>query len=138
MEAGLLDDRISLEAEYYSKTTTGILLQVPLPNYIGVESVPFLNAADVRNSGFGFDVGYRDKAGPVAFNVSANGSTVENEVLGLGEGCEFLLGGGVGVGGLLATRTEVGSSVDQFYGYDVLGVFQDQAEVERSATRGVQ
>lgn len=63
-------------------------------------------------------------------------STVYNEVLSLGEGKEFLLGGDLGVGGKRITRTIPGLPIGAFYGYEIEGIFQNQQEIENSPTIG--
>jgi TonB-linked SusC/RagA family outer membrane protein len=136
MEIGLLDNRLVAEVDYYNRVTDDILVPVPIPDYIGADAFPIVNAAKVRNSGLDFNLGWRERRGKVSYNFNLVASTVNNEVLGLGEGQEAIFGGGIGIGGLLGTRTVVGLPIGSFFGYVVDGVFQNQAEIDAAPTWG--
>lgn len=128
------DNRLNFQAEYYYRETQDILLSVPIPNYVGSSSDPYINAANVTNSGLDFSFGWRETRGDFSYNVSSTISTIHNEVKALGEGKEELFGIGFGKG--IASRTVVGGEIGAFYGYKVLGVFQDQQEIDNNPSRG--
>jgi hypothetical protein len=65
-----------------------------------------------------------------------NGATLDNEVLALGQGREEIFGGGLVNEINFTTKTEVGQPIGSFWGYKVEGVFQNQAEIDSSPTRG--
>ncbi len=135
VEAGFLGNRLTAEVDFYHKTTTGVLIRVDIPQYVGAEEPPVLNAADVLNRGFDIALNWRE-TGIFSYNVGVVASTVYNEVLSLGEGKEFLLGGDLGVGGKRITRTVPGLPIGAFYGYEIEGVFQNQEEIDSSPTIG--
>lgn len=135
LDAALFRGRIDATFEYYSRTTDGILVQVPIPGYVGVNQEPFVNAAEVRNRGLEGTVTWFGNLGSLGLELSANAATVDNEVLALGEGREEIFGGGIGVVPF-TTRTVPGQPIGSYWGYRVEGVFQDQAEIDNSATRG--
>lgn len=136
VEIGLLDDRFVAELDYYRRVTSEILVDVPIPAYVGAANNPIVNAAQVSNQGIDFKVTWRDAKGDFGYHISLLGSTVKNEVLSLGEGKEEIFGGGLGIGGLLGTRTVVGLPIGAFYGYVVEGVFQNQEELNSFPKRG--
>jgi TonB-linked SusC/RagA family outer membrane protein len=136
VEFGLFDNRFTAEVDYYRRVTSDILTPVPIPNYVGSQGDPVVNAAEVLNRGFDISLGWRDQQGKIGYHVNAVGSTVYNEVLGLGEGKEEIFGGGLGFGGILGTRTVIGLPIGSFYGYVVDGVFQNQEELNTLAKRG--
>ncbi len=136
IEFGLFDNRFTAEVDYYRRVTSDILTGVPIPNYVGSQGDPVVNAAEVLNRGFDISLGWRDQHGKVGYHISAVGSTVYNEVLALGEGKEEIFGGGLGFGGILGTRTVVGLPIGSFYGYVVDGVFQNQEELSTLPKRG--
>lgn len=135
LETGFLNNRLTAEVDFYNKITTGVLIQVDIPDYVGAEVPPVLNAADVLNRGFDIAVNWREN-GVFSYNAGIVASTVYNEVLSLGEGKEFLLGGDLGVGGKRITRTVPGLPIGAFYGYEIEGVFQNQQEIDDSPTIG--
>ena len=133
LELGAFDDKLTAEIDYYIKESSGILLRVPIPDYVGADP-PFVNAATVQNSGVELLLTWRDKVGPVNYSLSANGATVDNEVLGLGQGQEAIEGGNVG-SGRLATLSVIGQPIGSFYGFKTDGVIQTIEELGSVPTR---
>lgn len=135
-ELGLLDNRLTAEVDYYNRVTNDILVAVPIPDYVGADAFPVVNAARLRNQGFDFSLGWRESRGKVGYNFNLVASTVDNEVLSLGEGQDAIFGGALGIGGQLGTRTVVGQPIGSFFGYKVEGVFQTQEEIDASPNWG--
>ncbi|MEZ4898767.1 MAG: TonB-dependent receptor [Saprospiraceae bacterium] len=135
-EFGMLDNRLQGNIDYYVRTTNDILVNVPIPEYIGADASPIINAAKVRNQGVDFNVSWRETRGKFDYSLTVLGSTVQNEVLALGEGQEEIFGGGLGVGGLLGTRTVVGLPIGAFYGYKVDGLYQNESDLESYPVQG--
>ncbi len=137
-ELGIFDGKYSAEVDYFSRTTNDILVGITTPGYYGngafVKVVT--NAATVENSGIEFALNSRNAIGSNwTINLNANGSFIKNEVKSLGANSEsdsFIQGGSLG-NGQMVTRTEVGQPIGSYYGYEVLGVFQTQDEVDNSA-----
>ena len=93
IEATLLDHHLSINAEYYNKKTTDMLLSYPMATSTGFNGYN-ANVGSMRNSGFEFEV----KATPIktndlTWNITWMGSTVKNKVLELtGESPEIISG----------------------------------------------
>ncbi len=138
LELGFIGNRLTLEVDYYRRVTSGILIDVPIPDFIGSANNPTVNAAEVLNRGFDFDLNWRDTRNDFSYNFGIVASTVYNEVLGLGQGNEDIIGGNVGVNAQNATRTLIGLPIGAFYGYQTNGVFQNPAEIADSPTLGAQ
>lgn len=123
-----LFQNISLTANWYKKKTSGMLLQIAVPGYVG-NNGPIGNIADLENTGFELELGYNKKIGDFSFRVAANGSFVKNNIVYLGADKEFLGGQTVTPQGLEVTRTKLGHAIGSFYGYRSDGLFQNQAEI---------
>lgn len=136
-EAGFLNNRLTLELDYYSRTTNDILASIPIPSYIGSEQNPIVNAASMKNSGLDLSLNWRNTSGDLSYSISIVGSTVNNEVLSLGGGRAEIFSGGIH-GGWLATRTIVGQPIGSFYGWKVAGVFQSTEELGTFPVRGTE
>jgi len=137
LDLGLFEDKLIVEVDYYNKQTSDILVPLEPIGYTGIGSFRsiFFNAADVKNSGVEWNVNYRDNKGKFNYSIGFNGSTISNEVTNIGQGFgadSLLIGGDLGNGQQVA-RTAVGSPIGYFYGYEVVGVFQDAVDVENSA-----
>ena len=136
VDIGLLEDKITAEFDYYIKKTDDILVPLEPIGYTGIGSFRsiFYNAANVENKGFEWNVSYRNRAGKFSYQVGILGTTIKNTVTDIGEGLgadSLLVGGDLGNGQQVA-RTAVGSPIGYFYGYDVIGVFQNADEVAGS------
>jgi TonB-linked SusC/RagA family outer membrane protein len=134
LETGFFNDRLSAEFDYYRRVTNDILIPLTTPGYLGngPGARVLFNAGSVLNRGFEFNVGWRDKAGKVSYNISAIGSTLHNEMLTIGgvSGSDTQLNGGYLANGDHVTRTIVGIPIGSFYGYKTDGLFQNQAELD--------
>ncbi|HEX2532742.1 MAG TPA: TonB-dependent receptor, partial [Chitinophagaceae bacterium] len=114
--------------DIYNKKTTGMLLGISVPGYVG-NNGPVGNIADMENRGMEFELGYNRTIGDLRFNVSANASYLENEVTYLGADKLFLNGQTFGPQGVEITRTQVGQAIGSFFGFKTAGLFQNEADV---------
>lgn len=127
-DATFLNNHFDFSAEYYYTKSTDILIGVTIPLSTGyINSNPTVNAASLANKGYEFSGTYHKTGGKFTFDISANLSTVSNEVLAIGTGNAYLSGVG--------SRTVVGREVGEQFGYVYSGLFQSQAEINASATQ---
>ena len=116
--------------DWYKKETTGILQDVAIPGYVGANGSPAGNVASMENKGVELELGYTKHLGDVNLNVRGNVSYLRNRVTFLGEGKKFLDGGQtVHAGAYPISRIAVGQPIGAFYGFETLGIFQTQAEI---------
>jgi TonB-linked SusC/RagA family outer membrane protein len=120
-----LKDKLSFSASYYNKKTKDLLVSInPVPE-IGVSSTT-VNAGSVLNRGFEFEATWRDKIiKDFNYTVSANLSTLHNEVTYLDPSIARLTGASGGVSGTnnpIHTAFEVGQPIWYFRGYQYEGV----------------
>ncbi len=122
LDLAMLNGTVDFTFDYYQAETEGGHYGIPIPAQAGFanESENF-NASTMVNSGLEFTAAYHHDKGPVTFDVSANLTTLNNEVTKLG------------VNNLPRTdgnaRTEVGQEIGQFYGYVYEGIFQNETEI---------
>ncbi len=138
-DLGLLKDRFTIEADYFLKNTTDLLLSEPLPGYVGGGSI-YRNVGAVRNSGFEFNLNARIiERSDFSWNMNFNISLLHNEVTDLGDNPFILTSGGAGAG--MLTNPEMilkpGYNISSYYGFKSLGVWQ-VADAELAAKYGNQ
>lgn len=135
LDLTLLGDRLTLTADVYRSTSSGLLVTAPLPWSLGVGEDaarnPVVNAGSMRNTGF--EAGLTHRAGDQAgrgfrLNTSATLTTTRNRVLSLGNGGQPLFDQ------TGAARTAVGSALGTFYLVRTAGIFQSAAEVQAHTT----
>lgn len=129
-ETTLLND-FRFTFDWYKKKTSDILDNPRIPFYVGAISNPAANVGDMENSGLEFELGWDKKAGDFDLGLNANFSTLKNKVTFLGDN-KLFLDGGTGFQNLSVpfTRTAVGESINSYYGYQTLGIFQTQDEID--------
>ncbi|WP_448702437.1 TonB-dependent receptor [Mucilaginibacter sp. AW1-3] len=122
--------------EWYKKKTTGILQTPPIPLYLGAITNPAANVGDMENTGQELEIAYHKQIGKFNINIAGNISHLKNTVTYLGNGQAYLDGAGFQniQGGI--TRTTVGQPYASFFGYQNMGIFQSQAEVDAYTKNG--
>lgn len=126
LDMGLLRDRLSLTVEYFDNRAYDMLAPIPLPYSVGATNGSITtNAASVRNYGLEFTAAYRKRSGEFQYDISANVHTLTNKVLELGGSNNPIYGA--------ASKTEVGRSVGELFGYQTAGIFQTVDEVKNHA-----
>lgn len=136
-ELGLFQGKYTAEIDYFNRKTEDILVGITTPGYYGNGAFVkvITNAATVLNTGIEFSLNSKNTiTKDLTLNINVNGSFIKNEVLSLGANSEsdsFIMGGSLG-NGQFVTRTEVGQPIGAFFGYKVLGVLQNQDEVDSS------
>jgi TonB-linked SusC/RagA family outer membrane protein len=134
VDLDLFHNAINISADYFIKDTKNMLLQVAMPAYAGYPGSPYTNAGEVQNKGFETSIGYNGQSGAFKWGVSGNISLYTNRVLNLGPGNKPITTTGIYAGA--TSRTVVGQSIGQFYGYVTQGIFQTQAEINNYTTPG--
>lgn len=135
LDMAFFNSKVTFSFDYFVKDTEDMLVQVPIPEYSGYIEAPYVNAGTVRNKGFEIDLGYNGSIGEdFTYNVNLNMSSIQNEVVSLGGGQPIWGGSASFIGS--TTRTAEGHPIGSFYGYEVEGVFQTDAEVATSAQSG--
>lgn len=118
----------TLTFDWFIKKTSGMLLDVAVPGYVG-NAGPVGNIASMENKGIEFELGYLKKIGSVTLDVSGNLSHFKNVVTDLGPDKEYIVGQTFSPQALEITRTSVGEPFGYFFGYQTDGIFQNQEEV---------
>ena len=133
LDLGLFRGTLEGSFDYYNKTTEDMLVNVPLPASSGSSGSIAQNVGSILNRGIELSMTYRKMTGNFTYSITGNLATVYNEVLDL-------YGVVINAGGVefnnSATRTEVGHSIGEFYGYKALGVFPDQASIDAYVHEG--
>ena len=141
IEGAILNNHLSFEADYYDRVTENAILQFPIPGSIGSTSTTITaNEATIRNRGFEFSLTWRDRINKDwSYSISPNLGINNNEVTNVLSGPIPVYGGGGGItNGASATRTIVGQPIGEFYGYKVIGIFQNAAQLAQYPQLGTE
>ncbi|MEN6324327.1 MAG: TonB-dependent receptor [Proteiniphilum sp.] len=124
-----LTNNISLTADVFSNFTDKLLLGVPISPSVGGGS-PTTNTGKMQNKGFEFSVNYNSPlSNEFRYKISANISTVRNEVVKLGRTDETLYGSKPANSTTGVTVAKEGYPIGSFFVKQALGIFQNQDEI---------
>jgi TonB-linked SusC/RagA family outer membrane protein len=135
LDLRFLSGKINFTAEYYDKRNkdwlvsgNGFYPRAGVGNNVGV-----INAGDIRNSGFEFELGYQDSFwNQLNTNIMFTASTNKNELLAIAEGLSVLNGAGGAHGQGTIQRATIGEPLGYFWGYQTDGLFTSAAQLGRS------
>ena len=118
----ILNNRLSIDADYYIRDTKNAAIYVTIP---GTGESILKNVGVIRNSGFELALNWTDNVtDDFRYNIGVNFSTLKNEVRDL-YGQPYIDGGSAE----FRQRSIVGEPLLAFFGYEVLGVYQNEAEI---------
>ena len=119
-DLGLFNNRVALEASYYNKKTTDLLLDAPVPYTTGFTSI-YRNIGSIRNQGLDLMLTTRNiETKDFSWTTTINANFNKNKILHLGENDEDILMNEWVSG---ASILRVGESVGSFYGYRREGIY---------------
>ena len=112
-------NRLSFDADYYHRMTKNAVISTKLP--FQNETLAG-NYGKILNQGFDITAGWSDNIGKdFKYNIGANLSFLWNEVKSL-NGVNMVNDG--------KTYNIVGEEMNSFYGYKVIGIYQNQAQID--------
>lgn len=135
LDLNFLNNRIEFIFDAYLKNTDNLLMQAVLPTYVsGVINSPWVNSGAMRNKGFEFTLNTvnilnNDFEWSTGLTFSLN----RNEVTRLYTESAGMQGN---INGLTYTYTTVGQPVAQFYGYKVIGMFEQEDNFYKKDANG--
>ena len=127
-EARLWRSALTFGFDYFKKTTSGMLMDQPIPRYVG-KGAPMANAGEMENSGLEFELSFKNNIGAFNYYINGNASLLNNKLIKLGnESGEAIYenAGASGVGPYI--KGQNGEVYPFFYGYKTDGILQNQAE----------
>lgn len=126
LDLAIWNNKIGFSAEIYQKMTDDMLLNVEVPSVAGFSNV-ITNVGQVRNKGLELDATYRDHRNDFTWGTGFNISFNRNKILSIDGNRDELLTGDFYDGYHLS---QVGSPIGLFYGFQVLGIYQTQEEID--------
>lgn len=135
LDLSMFDNRLEFIADVYYKKTEDLLLLVPYPYYagtsgIGATSAPYVNIGSLENKGIELTLNTVNvRSDDFTWTSNLVFTLNRNKVLALGTETGVLnktLQQGSDI--TIVTRTAVGKPIAQFYGYKVIGRFEDATD----------
>lgn len=129
-DASLLNNTLEISADYYQKKVSGLLF--PQSGvaadviFTGDANLPKVNIGDMQNTGIDLNLTYHYKINKdMKLDVTGMITSYNNNIAALTPGLDFF--NGPQLRNIVPTRNAVGHPVGAFFGYQVLGLFQNDA-----------
>ena len=133
IDAGFLNNKLTMELSVYKKKTNDMLLYLPLQGVIGL-SAPAQNVGSVENRGFELVLGHNNRIGKDwSYNLSLNMGYNKNEIIDMA-GTDGPIDNGYGDTDDTQWNIE-GYGVSSYYGYVADGLFRTEEELKKGPLR---
>ncbi len=133
----LFNNTIDGAVEWFDRRTNGVLYPVPQPAAaVGTGSSPFVNSGNMKNAGIEVSLNYHYTAqtgeNPFQFDVGVFFSRYTNDIVQLAPSVTeqpYLT-----LRGVTTSVLKAGAPFGAFYGYQVAGIYQNEADITNSAS----
>jgi TonB-linked SusC/RagA family outer membrane protein len=126
IESILWNGKLNVTADWYRKNSKGLLFQVALPDLLGDVIPPNVNVGNILNSGVDLSIGSKGNfTKKWSWDALLTFTTYTNKILKLNTLPYFFDAGNW-------VKNQVGHPISSFYGYKVIGYFNDTADIARS------
>lgn len=134
LDINMFSSRLSATVDWYYKLTRDAIFATTALASSGLGSGGVWgNFANILNTGIEFSTSWSDKIGDFSYNIGANFTYNKNEVKKINAGGASYYDQGDNTNNITPlTRTKVGGSVGEFFGYKVVGVFQNWEQIEKT------
>lgn len=138
LDLAFYQNRIAIVLDTYIKTSTAMLMDMQLPSYMGTRgngsirlNPPMGNFGKIENKGIEISLNTRPIVGSFSWDNDLELTFNKNKLLGL-DGTPAAHIEGYGQWTDLVSLTEIGDPLYNFYGYKVVGIYQDKKDILNS------
>ena len=135
LDAAFLQGALTFTADWFKRDSKDFLLTLTAPAQTGFLTLT-RNVGSMRNTGFEFAANYRGKSGrDFQYGVGLTLTTIKNELTSIVNGTDYVQNlGGLILNGFQGwddyTRSYVGRPIGEFYGYQAIGIYQSQKQID--------
>ena len=126
LDMNFLENKLTINADYFEKNNNGMLIQVNLPMVAGRYNAtgnasdfsPYTNSGGILNKGFEFTLGYKDNIGDLKYSVDFNFTKVVTKCFNLPDTLY-----NTSFNGSYVSETMNGQAPGVFVGYKTAGLY---------------
>ena len=139
LDATLFNRKLDFTVEWYKKAVSGLLFRAnsPIGAFLGGSSLPFINFGNIQNVGVDASATYHANIGKdLKLDLTGTFTHYNSKVVSLPDGYKYIdqySAGSTRIGAF--SRTQPGQPIGEFFGYQVIGLFQNADEVSKSPTQ---
>jgi TonB-linked SusC/RagA family outer membrane protein len=133
-DASIIKNKLDFSFDWYKKLISGLLFVPAVPGTNGGTLDPFLNSGNVQNTGIDAALTYHGRIqNDLRFDITATFTSYNNKVVSLPAGTLYI---NQPIGAQTVTsRIQPGEPLGEFFGYQVIGLFQSYTDVKGSAAQ---
>jgi TonB-linked SusC/RagA family outer membrane protein len=132
VDIAVLSGQLEATVDYYQKDIEDLLFNPELPATAGRASPPFINVASMRNTGVDASIRGQTDVGGVQISGGLNFTSYNNEITGIAEGFDSFSEESRRFNASNIVRNEVGQEMSSYYGYQIVGFWQNQGEIDEA------
>ncbi len=135
-DASLFDSKLQVSFDWYQKKAQDLLFKRQVDATSGNADQASINIGDMKNTGIDLQLDYRTNiTNDLKLDATLTFTTYKNEITKITDNIDYFDSGfgDTRIGSF--NRNAVGHSISEFYGYQVTGLFQSQAEVDGAAVQ---
>ncbi|MBP3518976.1 MAG: TonB-dependent receptor [Parabacteroides sp.] len=130
LDVAVLNNKLSLSADYFIQKTEGMLLGINQPQSFGLGSTPTMNAATVENKGLELSLKHRNTVGDFYYSVGLNATILKNNLKEITTPTKQEFAGFNPNAGGNITFAKVGKPIGSFYLIQTDGIFRSEEEIK--------
>ena len=135
IDAAFLNGALTFTADWFNRDSKDFLLQLTAPAQTGFLTLT-RNVGSMNNKGVELSANYRGGSGKdFQYGIGVTWTTIKNKLTSITSGTDFVQNlGGLILNGFQGwddfTRSYVGRPVGEFYGYQAIGIYQSQKQID--------
>ena len=131
IDVSLFNGKVSLEADYYRKDVQDLLYNPSLPATSGGGDAPYVNIARMRNHGIDLQLNtVTNITTDLKLNATLTFTTYSNKIQKVSNGASYFDLDSRTFDGSSIVRNREGSSIGQFFGYKIVGFWNEQQDID--------
>jgi TonB-linked SusC/RagA family outer membrane protein len=132
IDATLFNGGLTVKASYYQKKIKGLLYNPSLPGTAGGAAQPFVNVGAMSNKGIDITLGTLDHiTHNLQFNANVTFTSYHNKIEKISQLANYFDEAKRRFNGQSIVRNQVGHPISSFYGFKVLGYWNDQDTIDK-------
>jgi hypothetical protein len=138
IDATVLNNKLDFTVEWYQKKISGLLFTDQSHYYgVGIAALPLVNIGDIENTGVDASLTYHGTTGNSDFryDVGLTFTKYKSKVVNIPGVADYFTAGGTRIGNSDVARNQEGHPIGAFYGYQIVGLFQDASDISKSPTQ---
>lgn len=134
LDASLFDGRLEVTADYYRKEVDDLLYNPELVGTAGTSAAPpFVNVGSMVNKGVDASVNtFGNIVEDLQYSLGVTFTTYDNEIVNIAQGVDYFEQEARRFGSSPLIRNAVGHPVSSFFGYDIVGFWDSQNEMQEA------